>query len=232
MVVNAVALLLLTANPSPAVAAPKTLLFLGNGALTNSTIPSYTTQFLSTSRDGNTYNFFTKTAPFLDDFLRQKPVMDEIRMQSWDYIFVSGLRKGNTPKDRKARGEATDLIRILQQHSNRVYILPEWPTKDPYQAQFLQELYDAYGTASGAPVLQTAYFWHRMHRVRPDVEIWSKDGVLPNELGSYLYASGIYKSITSNDKEVPHWNPGRVSKEHAHLVFFQVEQARKGSVVW
>lgn len=101
---------------------------------------------------------------------------------------------------------------LIQKNDAKVFLYMTWAREwDPYMQATIRTAYEQLARETGATVVPVGLAWERARNLRPDIELFAKDGSHPSPLGSYLTACVFYRVLTG--KEIDNLPPRLLTKD-------------------
>lgn len=115
---------------------------------------------------------------------------------SYDFVVIQdqSLTPLNKPDQTITYGKI--LTELIKSKGGAVVIFQTWSRKGKPQMQVqLDKTYAELSEKTGARIAPVARSWHKAFEEFPDLELYDYDGSHPSEIGSYLAALVIYKTV-------------------------------------
>ena len=133
---------------------------------------------------------------------------DIIEKNKFDIIILQdfSLQAINKPDSLLYYGKLwNDFIR---NYGAKVYLYTTWAREnDPQKQQIITDGYQKLAAEIGATVVPVGQAWEKVRSLRPDIQLFDKDGSHPSPSGTYLSACVFYAVLTGKS---PVGLPGRI----------------------
>lgn len=132
----------------------------------------------------------------LEDHLNEGTVLYELASKPYDFLI---LQQGPSSQDygrKKLFDMGGKLAALARQNKAKTAFLMVWPAKDYYQSfDAVIENYTDASHASLTILIPLGTVWQKLNLEHPEYELYGEDGFHPSQLGSFLEALVILKSI-------------------------------------
>ena len=97
---------------------------------------------------------------------------------------------------------------FIRNSGAKVYVYTTWAREnDPQKQQIITDGYQKLAAEIGATVVPVGQAWEKVRTLRPDIQLFDKDGSHPSPSGTYLSACVFYAVLTGKS---PVGLPGRI----------------------
>ncbi|MBP6795649.1 MAG: hypothetical protein KA143_11370 [Saprospiraceae bacterium] len=123
--------------------------------------------------------------------------MDIIQSAEWDCIILQDHSMQAIQKPDSLHYFGKLFSELIHKKGAKTFLYSTWSReKEPQKQELISSEYEKLAMETGATVIPVGRVWEKVRRLRPDIQLFDKDGSHPSPAGTYLTACVVYTVLS------------------------------------